>query len=172
MSWMRGSCFSREWRVNGPFGIDPTGCFCGLNFGNAWRDEGEEFCCDAVLCGIRPQKIGPCIRRCKGRSVSSCCLFVTLNADAHATQVPAPAIPDALACPVAAIGCRVSVDGSRRKEHKLSVVMVMTVVLVGLRRLRSSECRKTESCGSRKSSQSLGSWRTSCVVRARLRPGA
>src|SRR5262245_7014802 len=32
---MRGSCFSREWVVNGLFGIGLTGCFGTLNFGNA-----------------------------------------------------------------------------------------------------------------------------------------
>src|SRR6476660_5385207 len=35
LSWIRGSCFSREWPVNSPFGIGLRGCLRGLNFGNA-----------------------------------------------------------------------------------------------------------------------------------------
>src|SRR5262245_19239924 len=36
LSWARGSCFSREWPVNSPFGNGLTACLRGLNFGNAW----------------------------------------------------------------------------------------------------------------------------------------
>jgi hypothetical protein len=37
---VRGSRFSRERLVNGPFGIALVGCFNELNFGNAWGETG------------------------------------------------------------------------------------------------------------------------------------
>ena len=71
--------------------------------------------------------------------------------------MPAPTVQDALALPVATVGPGVSVGGADRCDNHAGMpVVVMMVVMVRLRGLRSREGCETKSRSSRKSSESFG----------------
>ena len=72
--------------------------------------------------------------------------------------MPAPTVHDALAFPVATVGPGVSVGGADRCDNDadVSVVVMMVVVVMSLRRLRSREGCETKGGGSRKSGESFG----------------
>ena len=71
--------------------------------------------------------------------------------------MPAPSVHDALTFPVATVGPGVSVGGADRCDNDADVsVVVMVVVVMSLRRLRSREGCETKGGGSRKSGESFG----------------
>ena len=72
--------------------------------------------------------------------------------------MPAPTVHDALTFPVATVSPGVSVGGADRRDNDadVSVVVMMVVVVMSLRRLRSREGCETKGGGSRKSDESLG----------------
>ena len=72
--------------------------------------------------------------------------------------MPAPTVHDALTFPVATVGPGVSVVGADRCDNDadVSVVVMMVVVVMSLRRLRSREGCETKGGGSRKSGESFG----------------
>ena len=72
--------------------------------------------------------------------------------------MPAPSVHDALTFPVATVGPGVSVGGADRCDNDadVSVVVMMVVVVMSLRRLRSREGCETKGGGSRKSGESFG----------------
>jgi hypothetical protein len=72
--------------------------------------------------------------------------------------MPAPTVHDALTFPVATVGPGVSVGGADRCDNDadVSVVVMMVVVVMSLRRLRSREGCETKGGGSRKSGESFG----------------
>jgi hypothetical protein len=72
--------------------------------------------------------------------------------------MPAPTVQDALALPVATVGPGVSIGGADRCDNHagVSVVMMVMVVMMSLRGLRSREGCETECRGSRKRSEGFG----------------
>ena len=71
--------------------------------------------------------------------------------------MPAPTVHDGLTLPVATVGAGLSVGGADRCDNDADVsVVMMVVVMMSLRRLRSRKGCKTKGGGSRKSGESFG----------------
>jgi len=70
--------------------------------------------------------------------------------------MPAPTVPDALTLPVLAAGPGVSVDRADRRDDHANMSVVVMLMRVHLRGLRSREGCETKGGGSRKSSECFG----------------
>src|SRR5215467_16287711 len=82
-----------------------------------------------MSCRAARNKNRPLRRKTQGPFYSRCSWL--LNADSYASHMPAPAVEDALAFPVAAVGPGVSVGWADRcDDHANMSVVVMVVMMV------------------------------------------